>query len=182
MCCNSYFKNLRLICALIFLLNVCPAQANDRNWQTEMPQAKLVGQGELHWFGLSIYSATLWSEHIPFDEHAPFALELTYHRHISSERFVNTSLEEIKRLSGSTFSADKLREWEVLMSRAFPDVNDGDQLIGIFIPNQGCRFYDRNGLRSDIRDPDFAKAFFAIWLDPRSKDSELRNHLLGIGK
>lgn len=182
MFCNSFYKNLRLICALIFLLGAGVVQASGPDWRSELPNAKLIGQGELHWFGLSIYSASLWSEHSPFDAHAPFALELTYHRHISSERFVNTSLEEIKRLSGTPISADKLHEWEKLMSRAFPDVNDGDQLIGIFIPDQGCRFYDRSGLRIDIRDPDFAKAFFSIWLDPRSKDENLRAHLLGITK
>jgi len=136
----------------------------------------------MRWFGLRIYSATLWSEHSPFNENAPFALELIYHHQIKHERIVETSIAEIKRLFGQRFSADKLQKWETLMSQAFPDVADGDQLIGIFIPQQGCRFYDRVGLRATINDPEFAEAFFAIWLDPRSKDSSLREHLLGITK
>jgi hypothetical protein len=49
----------------------------------------------------------------------------------------------------------------------------------VFIPNQGSRFYSRNKLLADIRDPEFAKAFFAIWFDARSKDKDLRAQLLG---
>lgn len=178
MSCNSCCKKLKLICAALLVLCSASVLAND--WHAELPQAKPLGQGELRWFGFSIYSATLWSEHVPFDQTAPFALELTYHVHVTRERFVQTSLDEIKRLFDQRFSADKLKNWEALMSQAFPEVHDGDQLIGIFIPHQGCRFYDRSGLRIDIRDPEFAEAFFAIWLDPRSKDSKLRQHLLGI--
>jgi len=163
-------------------LLLCAAPALARDWHLELPQAKVVGQGELHWFGLSIYSAALWSATSPFDRDAPFALELTYHRHINSTYFVQTSIEEIKRLGDQRFSADKLKHWEVLMSKVFPNVNEGDQLIGIFIPQQGCRFYDGNGLLADIDDPEFARAFFAIWLDQRTKDSSLREHLLGIAR
>jgi hypothetical protein len=35
-------------------------------------------------------------------------------------------------------------------------------------------------LRFAINDPELAHAFFAIWLDPRSRDSSLREHLLGL--
>jgi len=180
MWCNSYFKKLNSLCLFLLFVAVSFADAAPTDWHSELPHAKPVGQGELRWFGLSIYTAILWSEHRPFEPQSPFALQLTYHRHITKERFVNTSLEEIKRLSGQRFTADKLREWEMLMSQAFPDVDDGDQLIGIFIPYRGCRFYDKNGLRTEIDDLEFAQVFFAIWLDPRSKDSDLRNHLLGI--
>ena len=148
MWCNFYCKKLNLLCLIWLLLVVLPADAAAPDWHSALPQARLVGQGELRWFGLSIYTAILWSEQNPFDTQHPFALQLTYHRHISRERFVNTSIEEIKRLFGQRFTADKLREWETLMSQAFPDVDDGDQLIGIFIPYQGCRFYDKNGLRT----------------------------------
>ncbi len=175
-CCTS-LKHAASVAAIFFL---CTGAAQARDWHAELPQAKVVGQGELSWFGLSIYSAALWSEKTPFDKNAPFALELTYHRHINSAYFVQTSIDEIKRLSDQRFSADKLQHWEVLMSKVFPNVNEGDQLIGIFIPQLGCRFYDANGLLANIDDPEFARAFFAIWLDQRSKDSSLREHLLGI--
>ena len=178
-CCTSLKHGARAA-ALAGALLVCAVPAQARDWHAELPQAKVVGQGELHWFGLSIYSARLWSERSPFDDNAPFALELTYHRHINSAWFVQASSREIKRLSDQRFSADKLQHWEALMSRAFPNVNDGDQLIGIFIPQHGCRFYDAGTLLAEINDPEFARAFFAIWLDPRTQDSSLREHLLGL--
>jgi len=167
---------------VVFLLLLISANAWSTDWHEALPDAKPVGQGELRWFGFKIYSAKLWSQRVPFESHAPFALELTYHRHISREHFVKTSSEEIQRLFEQRFTADKLHEWENLMSRAFPDVNEGDQLIGIFIPGQGCRFYDKNGLLAEINDPQFAEAFFSIWLDPRTKDTELRAQLLGTEK
>ncbi len=164
--------------ALLLALVCPPATALD--WHTELPFAQPIGQGEFRWFGFHIYTATLWSGHKPFDESTPFALELTYHCHISRDRFVQSSMDEIRRIFGQRFSADKLRGWEALLSQAFPDVNDGDQLIGIFIPHQGCRFYDKNGLRVSIDDPEFARAFFAIWLDPHTRDNRLREQLLGL--
>jgi len=44
----------------------------------------------------------------------------------------------------------------------------------------GCRFYVGDQLQHEIRDPEFAEAFFAIWLDPRTRDPELRQQLLGL--
>lgn len=148
-------------------------------WREHIPQAQAIGSGDLRWFGLRIYTAKLWSEKKPFDLNAPFALELTYHRNISREQFVETSLDEIKRLFGTRYNAETLKRWEGEMQRAFTDVKEGDQLIGVFIPNEGSRFYSRNKLLADIRDPEFAKAFFAIWFDARSKDKDLRAQLLG---
>jgi len=181
MSCSFCFTSPRIFLAAL-LLALCAAPVLASDWHEELPQAKAVGQGELSWFGLSIYSAVLWSEHQPFNPQQPFALQLTYHRHITGERIARVSIDEIKRLFKQRFSADRLEQWEQAMSRAFPDVNDGDQLVGIFIPHRGCRFYDGKSRTAEISDPEFAEAFFAIWLDPRSKDSSLREHLLGISR
>jgi len=40
--------------------------------------------------------------------------------------------------------------------------------------------YVGDQLQHEIRDPEFAEAFFAIWLDPRTRDPELRQQLLGL--
>ncbi len=156
------------------------AQANE--WRQDLPQAKLVGSGELRWFGLHIYSAKLWSEIAAFDPKSGFALEITYQRAISKERFIDISMDEIKRLHGDSIKPEKLLYWRSHMEKAFTNVKSGDQLIGINVPQVGCRFYSRDGLLADIRDPQFSDAFFAIWFDPRSKDSSLRRQLTGSGK
>ena len=165
---------------LFFFAVSMPACAD--GWHDDLPQAKRVGGGDFSWFGLSIYSAALWSEHLPFSADAPFALELTYHRKISRERFVKTSIDEIQRLSGGNLSADKSARWENELSHAFVDVSPGDKLIGVFLPSIGCRFYNQKERIADITDIELAKAFFSIWLDARSKDEQLRKQLLGTSQ
>lgn len=179
---SRYKKMLRLlhIIALGLILSCLSGGAHANVWRQEMPQAKLIGSGELRWFGLRIYSAKLWSETLRFDPKASFALELTYQRNITRERFVDTSIDEIKRLRGDTLSPEILQRWRLHMEKAFTDVKSGDQLIGVFIPQVGTRFYSSDKLLAEIRDGDFSDAFFAIWFDPRSKDSDLRKNLMGI--
>ena len=150
-------------------------------WRDALPAAQLVGAGRFRWFGLGIYDARLWSGQSPFDPRLPFVLELTYLRHISRERLVRPSLEEIERLGEGRHGAALLARWENDMRRAFADVGPGDQLAGLCLPGQGVRFYRGNGEVVEVADPAFADSFFAIWLDPRSKDRTLRAQLLGVG-
>ncbi|QLG87502.1 chalcone isomerase family protein [Chitinibacter bivalviorum] len=180
---NSIALGIALKALFILLLLAIPqgwVLANP--WRAELPQAKVLGSGELTWFGLKVYSAKLWSEQKTFDPNSPYALELTYQRRISREQFVETSLDEIKRLFGARYNDAQLKSWAAEMNRAFTDVKDGDQLIGVHLPGVGCRFYNRSQLLADIRDPEFAKAFFAIWFDERTKDSQLRAQLMGVAK
>lgn len=164
---------------LAFVLSSSAVLAQAALWQQDLPQAKVLGSGDLRWFGLHIYSAKLWTESLTFDAKASFALELTYQRNISRERFVDTSIEEIKRLRGDTITSEILQRWKTHMEKAFTDVKSGDQLIGVHLPKIGCRFYSRDKLLAEIKDTEFADAFFSIWFDPRSKDSGLRKQLTG---
>ncbi|MNH04885.1 hypothetical protein D3C79_641910 [compost metagenome] len=66
------------------------------------------------------------------------------------------------------------------MNEAFVDVRPGMRITGVYLPGQGSRFYVDGQLRREIADPAFAKAFFAIWLDPRARDPQLRQRLLGL--
>jgi hypothetical protein len=58
-------------------------------------------------------------------------------------------------------------------------VEAGDQLVGVYLPGQGARFYNRSRRLASLDDPTFAQAFFAIWLDPRTRDAALRRQLMG---
>jgi hypothetical protein len=60
------------------------------------------------------------------------------------------------------------------------DVREGDQLTGVYLPGHGARFYIGGQLLADVEDASFARAFFSIWLDPRTRDADLRAHLLGV--
>ncbi|SHN40019.1 Chalcone isomerase-like [Duganella sacchari] len=149
------------------------------DWRTQLPQAQAVGGGDLRWFGLRIYHATLWSASRPFDAAQPFALQLSYYRSISRERLVSTSMEEIRRLSPVPIAAATLARWEAQLSNAFVDVRDGDELTGVYLPGNGMRLYDRQRLLAELNDEALARAFFDIWLNPDSRDPTLRLRLLG---
>lgn len=161
---------------------LCPWAAHGAvpAWREALPSMQLLGAGRFRWFGLGIYDARLWSRQAPFDPRQPFVLELSYLRHISRERLVQTSLEEIVRLGGGRHGAAQLARWESDMRRAFTDVAPGDLLAGLCLPGQGARFYRGQGDVVEVPDPAFADAFFAIWLDPRSRDRALRAQLLGM--
>ncbi|MCW3147848.1 chalcone isomerase family protein [Stutzerimonas stutzeri] len=149
------------------------------NWREAVPEARLIGEGELRFFGLRIYDARLWSATEPLQTQRPFALELTYHRAISRDDFVRTSLEEIQRLSGEPVDSARMRQWRAEMRQAFVDVRPGERITGVYLPGRGCRFYVNDRLQHEVADPAFAEAFFAIWLDPHSRDQKLRRDLLG---
>ena len=132
------------------------------------------GSGEMRWFGLALYDATLYVAGKEV-ERAPLALHLRYRRDIPRERLVQASIDEMRRLGAD---AAQLKRWEVDLKRVFPDVVSGDSITGIRLPGQGVRFFYRDVASGDIADPEFGRWFFAIWLDPRAHSPALRERLL----
>lgn len=149
---------------------------------------RMQGEGEMRWFGLLIYSARLWAPEgkpvpvtttgVPPANHS-FALELTYARQIAGTRLVDTSIDELKRL-GERDDA-RLQRWRDALSLVFPDVQEGERIIGLREPNGGAQFYHQGKLTGRLDDPELASAFFGIWLDARTRDPVLRARLLGSG-
>lgn len=174
--CRHYGSCL-LLCLSLTLLASTSSQA--ASWRDELPAAVKLGGGELRWFGLRIYHASLWAEQRPFQPQRTFALQLQYHRSISRERLVDTSIDEIRRLSPTAADAATLSRWRSSLLRAFTDVQAGDELIGLYRPGQGMRLYNQQQLLAEIDDVALAQAFFAIWLDERTHDQGLRRQLLG---
>ncbi len=156
------------------------------DWREALPDASRMGSGELRVFGFSIYSAQFWSPRLivgdPTGADRPFALELTYRRAISREDLVEASIKEIRRLSPTPPNSELMARWEQEMRQAFVDVRAGDRITGVYLPAEGARFYVGDNLRHVVRDEAFAKAFFAIWLDPRTRNPQLRAQLLGAAK
>jgi hypothetical protein len=142
-----------------------------------MPEVKLRGGGELTMLGLSIYDGYYWSPTGGWSPDQPFALELVYHHSLYGVKIAERSVEEMAKLG---YGTPRQRErWGEQMTRIFPDVDDGDRLTGVNLPREGVRFF-RNGVPiGRIEDRDFARAFFAIWLDPRTSEPALRKKLLG---
>lgn len=165
----------------LWLLALLGSQAL-ANWQDSLPGAQIIGTGEFRMFGFDVYNARLWSATQPLASDQPFALELIYQRRISRDDLVQASVDEIKRLSGTSVSTGQLAAWEAQMQQAFVDVQAGTRITGVYLPGRGARFFVGQQLRYEIKDPAFARAFFDIWLDPRTSNPELRQQLLGTAQ
>ncbi|PSS58797.1 hypothetical protein C6382_05330 [Pseudomonas sp. BBP2017] len=155
-------------------------------WREVMPESRQVGEGQFRVYGFSIYSATLWSTGAMSgdfrDFQSPFALELAYKRAISRDDLVSASIKEMRRLAITGQSPEVLAHWRREMTLAFMDVRAGDRITGLYLPGEGTHFYIGAELRHVVKGEAFARAFFAIWLDSRTRDPELRAQLLGIAK
>lgn len=175
-----------LLCALALPLGT--ALAKNAPDPTKLPQeinttlapAQFTGTGKLSFFGLNVYEANLWVspgfKADSFEDHA-FALDLHYLRSFSAEKIAKRSIEEMQRLEKIPDSKAAL--WLSTLSDVMPEIKKGDSLIGVHKPGTGVSFW-HNGKRSgEIRDAEFSKQFFAIWLSPKTTEPKLRKALLG---
>ena len=136
-----------------------------------------VGSGTLRFFGLRVYDATLWAPRGAWADGQPFALELRYARSFDGAAIAKRSIEEIR--AQRTLPESTLARWEAQLAAIFPDVREGDRLIGVRLPGEGASFYRGTRPIGRITDEGLADAFFAIWLSPATRAPELRARLLG---
>ena len=109
----------------------------------------------------------------------PLALELEYARKLDGAEIAKRSLVEMRRQAEP--AAEVAQRWLVDMTRLFPDVQEGDRITGVNLPGQGARFFHNGTLRGEVRDTEFARLFFGIWLSPGTSEPALRQSLLGTG-
>ncbi len=167
-----------LLASVLFLPVYAAALALPEQVQKDYPHLRLAGEGRLLWFGLHIYDASLWTRGRNFGPDAEFALDIRYARDVNSRRLIQSSIEEMRRLGlGDERSLDA---WSRQMTNVFPDVKKGDRLTGVNRPGLGAEFYHRGKRAGLIADPAFSRAFFAIWLDARTREPGLRRSLTGI--
>jgi hypothetical protein len=144
----------------------------------ELAGARLVGAGRLRFMGFSVYDARLWAPVPPADPLAvPLALELAYTRRLVGKLIAERSLAEMKR-QGPIDDATGAR-WLQAMLQLFPDVAEGDRLTGVHRPGEAARFFHNGRFVGEIRDAEFARRFFGIWLTPQTSEPSLREALLG---
>jgi len=172
----------RTFLGILALLFLTPAAAV--NVPAELPAAvcsvletcRMVGKGRLRWWGFHVYDAALWSRDGRWQADAPYVLDIVYARTVTTAQLAETSIDEMRRLGVSDES--KLARWDAAMRNTFPDVQAGDRLIGVYRPQRGAQFYSAKRLLGTIDDPEFARRFFSIWLDPRTQKPDLRAALL----
>ena len=154
-----------------FAVELPASLAEDAAW-------RMSGQGEARWWGFKLYDASLWIDGRQWRWQRPFALALRYSRAFSRGDLVDASLKEIERLFVP--ERESLAHWRVELEHAFDDVAEGDRLTGIFSPGVGVIFYRGDDQVHCIHDERFARHFFSIWVDPRTRNPGLRTRLLGL--
>jgi hypothetical protein len=138
------------------------------------------GEAVMRFFGLKVYDIRLWTKAKSPDDTDLFALELVYDLGLKGTEIAKRSIEE-KRKQGYNDEA-KLAKWLDAMNKVFPDVKKNDTLVGVSVPGKGARFYSQDKFIAEIADPEFAKAFFDIWLSPKTSEPKLRTRLLNEKK
>jgi hypothetical protein len=171
----------RALVAAIVFLGATLAQAGlplPAPLAAELPALRPLGEGRLRWFGLHVYDSSLWVPGDAWSAERPFALDIRYAMSIKGRDLTERSLVEMKRLGYA--DPEKLRRWESAMDRVFPDIRPGDRLVGVSLPGREARFYSQDRFLGAVADPEFARAFFAIWLDPGTSEPKLRAQMLRL--
>jgi hypothetical protein len=168
----------RLFVALFLLAAVCGSAnaGTPAHIDAHLTQARVAGTGTYTWFGLRIYDAQLWVGEKGYAGDTPFVLDLRYARKLDGVKIAEASAGEMAKLGAGT-SAQRAA-WLARMKEVFPDVKEGTHISGVFLPGAGARFYLDGKALATVPDPEFARAFFAIWLDPNTSAKSLRTALL----
>ena len=145
---------------------------------TQEAEVRQMGQGRMRWFGLHLYDASLWVAGQQWRWDQPFALDIRYARAFPGSRLAGASIDEIRRLGIADDT--RLERWRGFMLAGFPDVKEGQRITGVFRPGIGVEFFHEDRSTGIVRDIEFARAFFSIWLDPRTREPKLRAALLGL--
>lgn len=168
----------RRLLLLSFAACVCafPALADPAKF---VPGAKKVGAGRMTYLTLPVFDATLYAPGGDYSPGEPLVLTLSYLRNLKGRDIARNSVEQMRRQGGHTEAS--LKGWGTAMAGIFPDVAKGATLTGVLQADGTTGFYQNGKLIGRIEDPDFGRAFFDIWLGPRTSQPALRKQLLGDG-
>ena len=148
--------------------------------KTELRGARLLGEGTLRYLGLHVYDIRLWGEadfSVRELQGSTLALELEYARALDGQAIAERSLKEMQGLG--SIDAAQAQRWLQQMRQIFPDVKKGDRITGVQRPGEAARFFVNGQPRGEVRDAEFTRLFFGIWLSPRTSQPRLREALLG---
>jgi hypothetical protein len=151
---------------------------------------QLRGGGQLKFLGMRVYNARLFIKpplgaDVAFDR--DFALDIGYLMSLKGAAIADRSAKEMRRVGYQDEA--KLARWTSRMKELFPDVQAGDHLVGVFDIEGGkddkkakASFYivqrSKVKLLGAVDDSEFARAFFDIWLSPKTSEPKLRAALL----
>ena len=169
-------KVLLTFCASILLL-MPNSFARDLSYIDKIfNPALLQGSGKFNWWGFHIYDASFYRAGAPSSQE--FAIDIRYQKAFTGVAIANSSAEEMKKIGVPDTQAAL---WGKELAKIFPNIEPGQTLTAVYAPKQGTIFYHDGKRIAQIPGVEFSKAFFGIWLDPKTSIPKLRNELLGQG-
>jgi hypothetical protein len=166
-----------LLCGILALLVSLIASGPVYAKESLDPYVKglqLQGQGRMTFWGFDVYDARLYVG----DQRGQtgFALDLNYLRSLKGSDITKRTIEEMQRLGVSEANRNA---WGKKLDGIFPDVVSGSSLTAIHVPGRGTVFLHNGKAVGEIAGDDFTRAFFSIWLDPKTAAPKLRTALIG---
>lgn len=142
-----------------------------------VPQAQLVGEGKLTYLFWDVYDAQLFAPAGKWQNSPPYALKLSYLRDLNGKAIAERSVKEMKKQGAN--NQQQLEQWLQVMTDIFPDVAEGDTITGVLQSDYSTVFYKNDAQIGVVEDKAFGEQFFAIWLDDKTSEPELRKKLIG---
>ncbi|WP_417686400.1 chalcone isomerase family protein [Roseibium sp.] len=168
-----------LLLAVACLLAIYPAfaRADIGPAGRVVPSAALVGEGRLTFLGFRIFDAELYAPAGTYSPDKPFALKLTYLRAFTGKAIAEQTAKEMKRQGMK--DGERLDRWIGQLEAILPNVSKGQSITGVRDATGNTVLYAGNRKLGTIRDTEFTRRFFGIWLGRNTNDQGLRNKLVG---
>jgi len=175
------FKAFFVLLALVFIATPAFASgAVPKYIASNVPGARMVGEGRMTYLTMDIYDATLYAPEGRLSEERPLALSLTYLRSLRGSRIADRTVEEMRKQG---FHDElTLAAWHNTLQDIFPNVGNGTTLTGV-LKEDGTTVFYRDGIEiGHVSDTRFGPKFFSIWLSPDTSEPDLRRQLLATAE
>jgi hypothetical protein len=105
------------------------------------------------------------------------SMRLRMMRSVKGKQIAESIQEGFDR--NSKAQQDKLKDRLGKFAAMIPDVDEGDDIVMTWVPDQGTKVSVRGTDRGTIEGRDFADALFAVWLGPDPVQEDLKKALVG---
>jgi hypothetical protein len=145
--------------------------------QNVLPDGQVVGTASVSFLFWSVFDAVLWNANGRFSWEQPFALTLFYRRDFSAAELVESTIDEMSRLSD--WPQERLRAFGEKLKPCMPNVEEGDRVTAVSPATDRIALY-HNGMRTcALEEPGLRLAFFNIWLSEDSQFPDASRRLIG---
>lgn len=138
------------------------------------------GEGQMSVMFWDLYKAELFGQAPSYQADAtPIALKITYLRDIDKKDLIEATLDQWVHIG---YENESIPKWATQLEKIWPDIKENSQLTIRVHPDGSSDFYDATSKIGSMTDPQFGKAFLAIWLSKKTSEPKLRAQLIGEKK